>query len=184
MRKTMIPMTLLLGTLLLPGAAGAQAMARASATIDVNLPVVLPQLVVVAPGVQVVPEVDEEVFFTNGFYWVRHGDGWYRSKSHRHGWVLVPGHRVPTRIAKYEPGRYRRWKPEKGDHGVRDHGRGEGRHGAREASFKGGGDKGGGSIFRGGGDKGGGGPIFKGGGKGGGDKDGGRGEKHGKHGKH
>jgi hypothetical protein len=178
MRKTMIPMTLLLGTLLLPGAAGAQIAARAGASIDVNLPIVLPQLVVVAPGVQVVPEVDEEVFFTNGFYWVRHGDGWYRSKSHRRGWVMVPGHRVPTRLAKFEPGHYRRWKPEHRDNGVRDHGRGEGRKGAREASYKGGGDRGGGSFFKGGA------PAVKGGGKGGGDKDDGRGEKHGKHGKH
>jgi hypothetical protein len=143
MRKTMIRMALLLG-ILLPSAASAQAAAQvaARAGIEVNLPVVLPPLVVVAPGVQVVPEVDEEVFFTNGFYWVRRGDGWYRSKHHRHGWVFVPGPGAPVRIARFEPGRYRRWKPEKGDHGVRDHGKGEGRHGARPAFF-GGGDDGG-----------------------------------------
>ena len=58
----------------------------------------------------------------------------------------------------FEPGRYRRWKPHH-DHGVRDHGRGEGRAGV--ASYKGGGP-----VFRGGGEK-----------RGGGDK-------HGKHGKH
>lgn len=129
MRKTILPITLLLGIVLAPAAAGAQIAARAGASIQLNLPVVLPQLVVVAPGVQVVPDVDEEVFFVDGFYYARHGDGWYRSKHHRRGWVLVPGHRVPARIVKFEPGRYRRWKPEHHDRGVRDHGRGDGRWG-------------------------------------------------------
>jgi hypothetical protein len=139
MRKTTLPIAVALATLLLPAAAGAQVAARAS--IELNLPVVLPQLVVVAPGVQVVPEVEHEVFLVNGIYWARHGDGWYKSRSHRRGWVYVPARAVPARLVKLEPGRYRHWKAPKHDRGVRDHGRGEGR-GGNEGHGRGGGKHG------------------------------------------
>jgi hypothetical protein len=95
--------------------------AEASVSIHFDLPVVLPQLVVVSPGVQVVPEVEEEVFFVDGFYWVRRDHTWYRSRSHRSGWVLVPARVVPQRIGGLPPGKYKRWKPE---HGGRGRGRG------------------------------------------------------------
>jgi hypothetical protein len=155
MRKTKLSITLFVVSLLLPAAAGAQI--RAGASIELNLPVVLPQLVVVAPGVQVVPEVDHEIFFVDGVYWARHGDGWYRSHSHRGGWVYVQPRRVPGRIATFRPGKYKRWKPAKHDRGVRDHGRGEGRVAKRDDRGRGGHDSRG--------------------------RDDGRG-KHGKHGKH
>ncbi|HEX9401696.1 MAG TPA: hypothetical protein VF912_16425 [Anaeromyxobacter sp.] len=94
---------------------GLPALARAQASVDVhfNLPVVLPRLVVVSPGVQVVPEVEEEVFFTDGYYWARRDSGWYRSRSHRGGWVLIPGRRVPARLAQVPAGKYKYWKAEK-----------------------------------------------------------------------
>src|SRR5512144_943001 len=92
-------------------AAPALALAQASVQLRLDLPVVLPQMVVVSPGVQVVPDVDEEVFFYNGWYWVRRDDGWYRSHSHRHGWYLVRPERVPRRLVAVPPGQYRRWHP-------------------------------------------------------------------------
>src|SRR6266545_5132692 len=94
---------------------GLPALAQAQASVDVhfNLPTVLPPLVVVSPGVQVVPGVEEEVFYTGGFYWVRRDGGWYRSRSHRGGWLMVPGHGVPARLAQVPPGKYRNWKAEK-----------------------------------------------------------------------
>lgn len=128
MTKTTLPISLLVVSLVLPVAAGAQV----RATVEIGLPVVLPQLVVVAPGVQVVPEVDHEIFFVDGFYYARHDGGWYRSHSHRGGWAYVPGPRVPGRIASYAPGKYKRFKPGKHDRGVRDHGRGEGRVAKRD----------------------------------------------------
>jgi hypothetical protein len=127
MRKTLLPITA--AVFLLPAVAGAQIAARMSAGIDLNLPVILPPVVVIAPGVQVVPEVEHEVFLVNGVYWARHPKGWYKSKSHRGGWVLVPARGVPARLVSLQPGKYKRWKPAKHDHGVRDHGRGEGRWG-------------------------------------------------------
>lgn len=121
------------------------AVARAQASVDirVNLPAVLPRLVVVSPGVEVVSEVDDEVFFVDGFYWVRRGSGWYRSRSHRGGWVVVPARGVPARIAGVPPGKYRRFKPQpagyrpghgdrrgddRGGHG-HGHEKGHGKHG-------------------------------------------------------
>jgi hypothetical protein len=108
MRKTVL--SLVLAALLGPSLAEAQG---ATVELRLALPIVLPQLVVVSPGVQVVPDVDHEVFFVDGWYWVRHDAGWYRSRSHRGGWILVgPGH-VPARLVSIPPGKYRRWKPDK-----------------------------------------------------------------------
>ena len=89
--------------------APALALAQASAQFRIDLPVVLPPMVVVQPGVQVVQDVDEEVFFSNGWYWVRRDDGWYRSRSHRHGWMFVQRERVPRRLGMLPPGQYRHW---------------------------------------------------------------------------
>jgi hypothetical protein len=94
--------------LLAPSLALAQV--HASAGIHFDLPMVLPQLVVISPGVQVVPEVRHEVFFVDGWYWARHDHGWYRSRHHRGGWVHVPGRGVPASLVKMKPGKYRNWK--------------------------------------------------------------------------
>jgi hypothetical protein len=95
----------------LPGASSAQA---PMVDIRVNLPMVLPRMVVVSPGVQVVPEVQEEVFFHDGWYWCRRDAYWYRSRNHRGGWMLVPSRSVPPRlVALPPPGHYRNWKAEK-----------------------------------------------------------------------
>jgi hypothetical protein len=104
---------------------GLPALAQAQASVDIRiaLPVVLPGLVVVSPGVQVVPEVDEEVFFTDGYYWVRRDHAWYRSRVHTGGWVLVPVRAVPARLVKVPPGHYKRWKPAKHDRGPEHHDR-------------------------------------------------------------
>ena len=94
---------------------GLPAVVQAQATIGfhVELPVVLPRLVVVSPGVQVVPEQREEVFFHDGYYWARRDAYWYRTRDHRGGWVLVPANHVPPRLVALPPGRYRNWKAEK-----------------------------------------------------------------------
>lgn len=97
---------LLIAALLLPGLAGAQ-----SVSIGINLPVVLPPMVVVQPGVQVVRDYDEEVFYTGGYYYVRQDGGWYRSRDHRRGWVLVPARGVPPALVRMPPGQYRHYRP-------------------------------------------------------------------------
>lgn len=106
--RTIVSSLTLVAALLAPSLASAQA----SVEFRVNLPVVLPQLVVVSPGVQVVPDVDEEVFFSDGYYWVRRDDRWYRSRTHRSGWVFVQPRYVPARLAKIPPGQYKHWHKE------------------------------------------------------------------------
>lgn len=69
-----------------------------------------PTLVVVQPGIQVVEDHDEEVFFVNGHYWRRHGGHWYRAADHRGGWVYVEPRGVPGTIVRFAPGQYRRYK--------------------------------------------------------------------------
>lgn len=98
------------------------------AEFRLNLPVVLPPLVVIEPGVSVVSSVDDEVFYSDGYYWARSGPGWYRSRDHRAGWSRVEPQHVPAPIARSAPGRYRNYRAssgEQGDHGGRHD---EGRH--------------------------------------------------------
>ncbi|MHB1845315.1 MAG: hypothetical protein ACYCWW_10840 [Deltaproteobacteria bacterium] len=93
-----------------------------------------PPLVEVEPGVQVVPERDEEVFYARGWYWTRRGDRWYRARDHRGGWQLVEHRVVPVQVARIPPGRYRHWHREErrerdGDRGDRGD---RGRHGGHD----------------------------------------------------
>jgi hypothetical protein len=91
------------------------------ATFTLALPTVLPPLIVVEPGVSVVSNMDDEVFYSDGYYWARQDRGWYRSRDHRRGWVMVEDRYVPPPIYRAPPGQYRRY------HGGGQE-RGEGRH--------------------------------------------------------
>src|SRR5688572_14555376 len=78
--------------------------------IKINLPwAEPPPLVVVSPGIQIVPDYDEEIFFVSGFYWVRRDGKWWKARDHRASWVLVPSG-VPASLVKLTPGRYRNFK--------------------------------------------------------------------------
>jgi hypothetical protein len=82
--------------------------------IQVSLPTITfqapPPVVVVEPGIQVVEDQDDEVFFVNNVYWCRRGPHWYRANDHRGGWVLVDGPGVPPALVKVPAGKYRRYK--------------------------------------------------------------------------
>jgi hypothetical protein len=88
--------------------------AFAQVEVSIQLPSITfsapPPLVVVEPGVQVVEDNDEEVFFVNESYWVRRGPRWYRAKDHRGGWVVVDGPGVPPSLVRMPEGKYRRYK--------------------------------------------------------------------------
>ena len=101
---------LLFLVVLAPALASAQIQVGASAGFTIDLPVVIPQLVVVTPGIQVVPDVDYEVFHTDGYYWTRREGRWYRSGNPRSGWVYMP-RGVPPGLTRMPPGKYRRWHP-------------------------------------------------------------------------
>jgi hypothetical protein len=48
-----------------------------------------PELVVISPGVQVIADLDQPVFYSGNYYWRNDGGAWYRSTSHTHGWARV-----------------------------------------------------------------------------------------------
>jgi hypothetical protein len=98
---------LILLAVLAPAIASAQIQASASFTLD--LPIIIPPLVVIQPGIQVVPDVDFEVFHADGFYWTQREGRWYRSSNPRSGWAYHP-HGYPPGLAKLKPGHYKRWK--------------------------------------------------------------------------
>lgn len=88
----------------------------AQVRVEVALPNIIfpapPQLVVVSPGVQVVPDYEDEVFFVDGYYWHRRGPNWYRTSSFNGGWVVVGPRFVPPAIVALPPGQYRKWHRE------------------------------------------------------------------------
>ena len=72
-----------------------------------------PPLVMVAPGVQVVRDCDDEVFFSGGWYWHAGANGtWYRTRSWRGGWVVAPRPAVPPAVARLPRGQYRHFRGE------------------------------------------------------------------------
>jgi hypothetical protein len=101
------------------------ARAQLQVEITLGLPVVLPPLVVVQPGVEVVSDLDEEVYFVDGWYWVRRGTSWYRTHDHRGRWAWVAPVRVPVALVRIPPGQYRRFygeeaKEERGERRERE----------------------------------------------------------------
>ncbi len=81
--------------------------------IDIPLPRIVfpapPPLVVIQPGVQVVEDSDDEVFFVDNWYWNRRDGHWFRNQTHNGSWVVVEERYVPRTIVTYAPGQYRRW---------------------------------------------------------------------------
>lgn len=100
---------LILCALVVLFAAPAPARAQVAVDIRVGFPAP-PPLVVISPGVQVVPDYDEEVFYTGGWYWLRRDGGWYRTRNYRGGWVMVPPRAVPASIVRIPPGHYKHWR--------------------------------------------------------------------------
>lgn len=88
--------------------------ASAQVQINVQLPSITfgapPPLVVVQPGIQVVEDNDDEVFFVSDAYWVRRGPRWYRTRDYRGGWVVVDDSGVPASLVRLPPGQYRRYR--------------------------------------------------------------------------
>lgn len=105
MKKLILP----IACMLLIAASPAKAQVRVH--IDIGLPVV-PRLVVVQPGIQVVEGFNDEVFFHQGWYWCRRPDGWYRARHSRDRFVPIEHRRVPRSLRGTPEGRYRNWHHE------------------------------------------------------------------------
>ena len=85
----------------------------AQVQVKIDLPTIVfpapPPLVVIQPGVQVVEDNDDEVFFVDNWYWHRRGGRWFRNQTHNGTWVVVEDRFVPGPIVQFQPGHYRRW---------------------------------------------------------------------------
>jgi hypothetical protein len=69
-----------------------------------------PELVYAAPGVQVIADYDEPIFFVDSFYWRFYGGGWYRSPRHTGGWVSA---RPPAAVMRIDrPQAYVHYRPQ------------------------------------------------------------------------
>jgi len=71
-----------------------------------------PELVFIEPGIQVVVDANEPIFYTDNYYWRYSGNVWYRSQVASGGWVRFeapPQHlrRIerPQQYAHYRPSR-------------------------------------------------------------------------------
>jgi hypothetical protein len=70
---------------------------------------VAPDLVYVSPGVQVVADYDDSIFYADNFYWRYDSGRWYRSSWYTGGWVYAtPPHAV---LSIERPYAYRRYRP-------------------------------------------------------------------------
>lgn len=69
-----------------------------------------PDLVYVAPGVQVIADYGEPIFYSDGYYWWSFGGTWYRSATYTGGWVSVA--MPPAAVVQIQyPHRYRHYRP-------------------------------------------------------------------------
>lgn len=69
-----------------------------------------PDLVTVQPGVQVVADYDEPVFFVDGFYWRFYDGYWYRSGNYYSGWYFYE--RPPVAVLRIDrPYAYAHYRP-------------------------------------------------------------------------
>jgi hypothetical protein len=90
---------LVIGTLLLALTVAA-AQSEAAVNVQVNLPAIrfaAPPEVVVIPGtyVYMVPDIDTDVMFYQGYWWRPYEGHWYRSSDYKGRWSYVAPSRVP-----------------------------------------------------------------------------------------
>ena len=84
------------------------AMARVDVSVNIGLPPLVfaaPPAVIVLPytsGVYVVPEIDAELYFWNGWWWRLWEGRWYRSHYYDRGWSYY--YNVPTFYFDVDPG--------------------------------------------------------------------------------
>lgn len=114
---------LLMGTVLLASviAVPLPAMAGVDVSVSIGLPPPIvfagpPELIVVPETyVYVVPDIDVDIFFYNGWWWRPWEGRWYRSRYYDSGWVYYQ--RAPSFYRSIPPG----WRNDYRDHRWRGH---------------------------------------------------------------
>jgi hypothetical protein len=105
---------------------------RGGPSFALVLPVVLPPLLVIRPGISVVADLDEEVFYADGYYWARQDEQWYQARDAHGSWSQVDRGRVSPALAESPPGRYRHWRGSEQGGARREQGRSYGLEGDRD----------------------------------------------------
>jgi hypothetical protein len=115
---------LLFGTILLALVSFFPGMTMAA--VDINIGISLPSIVFEAPpdvivlpdtnDVYVVPDIDVDLFFWNGWWWRPWEGGWYRSRYYNRGWAYY--NNVPSFYFDVDPG-WRRYYREHNWYGHR-----------------------------------------------------------------
>jgi len=106
MRKSCL---LVIGALLLVLTVSAtQSEAGVNVNIGVNLPAyrfAAPPDVVVIPGtyVYMVPDIDVDFLFFQGYWWRPYEGRWYRSRDYKGGWRYVATERIPRGLRALPP---------------------------------------------------------------------------------
>lgn len=96
---------LLLACLLAAGCTGGTVAYRGTATVNTYTP----DMVYVSPGVSVIADYDEPVFYSDNYYWRYYDGAWYRSNYYTGGWVYA---RPPIAVARINrPTAYVRYRP-------------------------------------------------------------------------
>lgn len=93
-----------IGTLLLV-LTGAAIQSEAGVNISINLPEIrflAPPFVAVIPGtyVYMVPDVDVDIMFYQGYWWRPYESRWYRSRDYKGGWRYIEPSRIPHGLRK------------------------------------------------------------------------------------
>lgn len=118
MRRLLI--ALALGSSALVAGAGCTGRAHATYAVSGGYAYSGPELAYISPGVYVVADYDEPVFYTNNSYWRYDNGVWYSSRYHDRGWRYSPAPRALVSIER--PRAYVRYRPS-----VRYHVRADGR---------------------------------------------------------
>jgi hypothetical protein len=71
------------------GAALTACMASGSARYSASATATMPAMVTISPGVQVIEDYDQPVFYSSNAYWRYDGGVWYQSNTYTGGWARV-----------------------------------------------------------------------------------------------
>ena len=130
MKAAMIRMLFLLVAVLVPLSARAQIGVSVGVNVPLPPPIVFPaapELVVIPEtNVYVAPDVEADIYFSQGWWWRPWQGRWYRSRHHDSGWAyyraapppfyrrVPPGWRNDYREHRWQG---REWRPERVPHG-------------------------------------------------------------------
>jgi len=95
-----------------PGASLAGCTPAGSVYVEPSIGAPLPTLVYLEPGLWVVADSNDPLFYSDGYYWLYDAGLWYRSVSYRSGFARVHMRAVPREVLSVDrPRRYAHYRP-------------------------------------------------------------------------